>query len=809
MQTLWQDLQYGVRMLIKNPGFTIIAVLTLSLGIGANTAIFSVVNGVLLQPLPYRDGDQIVVLQQQAPLAGVANLPFSVKELADYRERSRALEDLVEYHTMSFILLGHGEPERVQTGVVSANFFDMLGVKPILGRTFRPGEDQPGAEPVLVLSHGYWQRSHGSDPNIVGKNFRMNDKVHIVVGVLPPVPQFPNENDVYMPVSACPFRSADAFIANRNARLMSVFGRLKSGATTEQAQTDVATIAGHLQHEYPDSYPKNRGYAAGVTPLQELLTQRARPTLLILLGTAGLVLLIACANVANLALARLLRREREMAIRAALGAGRGRLMRQLLTESTLLSVAGGGLGLVLASWGLDLLVSFAARFTPRTGQIKIDGAVLVFTLIVSVGTGIAFGVLPALTSKGNLVAALKEGSGQATTGAGRQRLRSLLIVTQVAVAFVLLIGAGLMVRSLIKLQQVNGGFNAENVLTMQVVPNFSKYTNAQQARTFFHTLLEKIKSRPGVTSAAVAFTFPLNQSQPLNNTFQIEGRQLAPGDPRPIADFRIASPEYFQTVGIPLVKGRLFTEADNENAPGVAIINQSMARHRWGNDDPIGQRISFNNGQTWLTIVGVVGDVRQYGLDREAADELYRPFAQVPNGTRVLVRTVAEPMSIARQMIEAVYSIDPDQPVSNVQTLEQVRRDSLAAPRLTAILLSLFAGLALTITATGITGVMALWVSQRTQEIGIRMALGATQGRVLRMVLGQGLTLVVIGLLLGVAGAFALTRLMTAVLFGVEPADPVTFVAVALVLIVVATIACFMPARRATGIHPMIALRNG
>jgi putative ABC transport system permease protein len=808
MQTFLQDLRYGARMFVKQPGFTLVAIVTLSLGIGANTAIFSIVNGVLLAPLPYRDGQQLVVLKQQAILGGGNNLPFSVKEISDYRERNHSLEGIVEYHSMSFILLGHGEPERVRTGVVSAEFFDFLGVRPLLGRTFRPGEDLPGAEPVLVLSYEYWQRSHGGDPNIVGKTFRMNDKAHYVVGVLPPFPQYPNENDVYMAVSSCPFRSAPTFIANRNARMMSVFGRLRPGATVTQAQADLKTIAGQLQQAYPESYPPSRGYGATLAPLQEELTRAAKPTMLILLGTTGLVLLIACANVANLALARLLRRERELAIRAALGAGRRRLIRQLVTESTLLALAGGGLGLLLAASGLDLLKTFAARFTPRASEIHIDAAVLLFTLVVSVGVGVTFGALPALAAGENLVASLKEGSGQSMSGKGRQRLRSLLIVSQVAMAFVLLMGAGLMVRSLLALQRVDGGFKAENVLTMQISLNFSKYNDAQKTRAFFNALLERIRMQPGVISAAVAFTFPLNQSAPRNSSFQIEGRPVPDGAPVPLADLRVASPDYFQTVGIPLLRGRTFTAQDHENAMGVALINQTMARHRWGNDDPVGHRVSLDNGQRWLSIVGVIGDVRQYGLDQEPADELYLPFAQAPNGSQLLARMIANPSSMARQMTEAVYSIDPDQPVSNVQTLEQVRRNSLASPRLTAMLLSLFAALALTITATGITGVLALWVNQRAPEIGIRMALGATPGTVLRMVLTQGMRLVVLGLLLGLAGAAALTRWMTSLLFGISTTDPATFALIALLLLAVALLACYFPARHATKVDPLVALRN-
>jgi putative ABC transport system permease protein len=525
IESVLQDVRYGARVMRRNPGFTLVALVTLALGIGANTAIFSVIYGVLMRPLPYTDGSRLVVLHQRAPLARIDDLGFSVKEINDYREQNQSLEGVAEHHSMSFILLGRGEAQRVQTAVVSASFFDLLGIKPLLGRTFVASDDQKGADAVLVLSHKYWQQGHGGDPDIVGKVFTMNDRPHRVIGVLPPIPQYPVESDVYMPTVACPTRSSDRFIANRSFRMMNVFGRLKAGVSVEQARADLSVIANNLQKAYPEAYPENRGYAATLAPLQEELTRDAKPTFLVLLGTAGLVLLIACANVANLMLARLMRREREMAIRTALGAGRARIVRQLLTESTLLSLLGGGLGLLLATWGLQLLVTFAARFTTRASEVRIDGFVLLFTLIVSVGTGLVFGLLPAFSSEKNLTAALKEGSGRATTGTARQRARSLLIVAQVAISFMLLIGAGLMLRSFIKLQQVNPGFNPENVLTLRISPNWSRHATNEQFRDFTLRLLDKVRTQPGVLSAALGSTYPMNPSGiqfgPFNRVFQI------------------------------------------------------------------------------------------------------------------------------------------------------------------------------------------------------------------------------------------------------------------------------------------------
>ena len=626
IESIGQDIRYGLRVLVRNRGFTLMAVITLALGIGANTAVFSVIYGVLLRPLPYRDGHQLVVVHQRAKLANVDNMGLSVKEFQDFKEQNKTLESVVEHHSMNFILYGRSEPERVQTGVVSSNFFDVLGVKPLLGRTFVPEDERPGADAVLVLSYKYWQQSHGGDPNIVGRVFQMNNRSHLVIGVLPSIPQYPSESDVYMPTTQCPFRSSQTVMDNRNARLLTVvFGRLKEGVQLEQAQTDLSRIANNLQAAYPETYPKSEGYTAQAVLLEDDLTQRARPTLIILLATAGLVLLIACANVANLCLARVLQRQREIAMRAALGASRGRLIRQLLTESTLLSLMGGVLGLLIAAWGLPVLAAFAERFTNRTGEIKIDLSVLLFTLIVSVCTGLAFGLFPALSfrqgSKQNLSSALKE-EGARSTSAGKNRIRGFLVVAQVAISFMLLITAGLMLRSLVRLQRENGGFNPEKVLVMRLSPNWSRHTvvgaNATTTANYvayFRRVLDKVKQQPGLQSVALASTYPLNPAGitagPNNVNVQLEGRPPAEGQLSPKIAPRAVTPDYFRVIGTPLMKGRMFTEADDEKAPQVAIVNDTAARHRWGGEDPVGRRVSFDNGQTWITIVGVVGDVKQ------------------------------------------------------------------------------------------------------------------------------------------------------------------------------------------------------
>jgi predicted permease len=806
MDTLRQDITLALRGLARNPLFAATVVLTMALGIGANTAIFSVVHAVLLRGLPYDHGDRMMVLRQQRPRAGIQNQGFSSKEIDDYRAISKTLDEVVEFHSMWFILLGRGEPERVQTGVVSWNFFEAFGIKPLAGRTFRADDDKPGADAVLMLSHGYWQSRFGGDPNVVGQVFEMNDRPHTVVGVLPPIPQYPQANDVYMPVSACPFRSSQAVIDNRNVRMVQAFGRVKPGVPAEQVGPDAALVASSLQQQYPDSYPSASGYTAIALPLSDELTRAFRPTLMVLVGAAGFVLLIVSASVANLLLARLVRREREMAIRAALGAGRWRLFRQVLTESTVLSVIGGVVGLALAAVSLDLLVSLADRFTTRSEEIGINGTVLLFTLAIAVGTGIVVGVIPALPAKTNLASGIQEGGR--SIGGGRTRFRSALIVVQVAVSFVLLIGAGLMLRSLLQLQAVDPGIQTDGVLTMRVALNYTKYTDNGQIQQFHSALLDRLRQIPELRSIGGASTFPLNGGGFLSG-FRVDGQGETDASRLPRAEVSIASPGYFQTVGIPLIKGRLFTEHDKAGGAAVAVVSQSMARHFFGDRDPIGIRVSNTNGRTWTTIVGVVGDVRR-SLDAAPSDALYVPLAQTSPLTVMYLMRTAGPVSpsLAGQAREALYSVDPNQPADQFRTLEQVRSQSVEAPRLTAILMGLFAGLALAITAAGLGGVIAFSVNQRTQEFGVRMALGASRGSLLRMVLTQALKLVAVGLAIGIAAALASGRAIRTLLFDVTTTDAPTFAAVALAFVVVAGLACAVPARRAASVDPMVALRG-
>ncbi|MFL6352247.1 MAG: ADOP family duplicated permease [Bryobacteraceae bacterium] len=812
IETTLQDIRYGLRILLKNPGFSCAAVITLALGIGVNTAIFSVVYGVLLRPLPYQHGGQLVVLHQQATRAHLADIPFSTQEIFDYRDHNHTLDAVVEHHTMSFLLLGKDTAERVQTAVVSANFFDVLGVKPLLGRTFVASDEAHNADAVLVLSYKYWQTRYGGNPNIVGKVFQMNNRPHTVIGVLPAIPQYPTESDVYMPTSQCPFRSSPAFIQNRQARMMNAFGRLKPGMPLKQAQADLATIASQLEKSYPDVYQTGTGYTLAVAPLRDDLTRRARTTFLVLLGAAGFVLLIACANVANLLLARLLKLERELAVRAALGASKARLVRQLLTESILLSITGGALGLALAPTAVTLLSKFAERFTTRATEVRIDAPVLLFTICVSLVTGLLFGLAPAFSSGRYVTEALKQGTGRTTAGPGRQRLRGFLVVAQVAVSFMLLIGAGLMIRSFVKLQDVNPGFNPDRLLTLRLTPNFSRYSTNDQFITLWHKVLQRINGIGALQSAALASNFPFNPngiaSGPSNTTFEIEGRRVGKGELAPLVDINVISSDYFQTIRQPLVKGRTFTEHDDAKALTVAVINQAMARHRWPDQNPIGRRVTFDAGRNWATIVGIVGDVKEFGLGRPVGDEIYLPVDQGVFANNLVLRTALDPVTVLPLVRSALHDVDPQLAIDQVATVERLEHESVASPRVTTVLLGLFAALALVISASGIGAVMALSVSQRRHELGIRMALGAPRSSILQTVVRQGLAWAVAGTVLGIVGAVALTRLLAALLYATSPTDVLTFSAVSLLFFAVAALACFIPARQVTSIDPLIALRQ-
>ena len=807
---LRQDTGYALRMMNKNRSFTAVAVVTLALGIGANTAIVSVIDAVLLKPLPYQRDGQLVMLHQNA--GSINDIGFSAKEVNDYREQTKSFSELVEFHSMTFTLLSKDEATRVRSGVVSYRFFRMFGVRPILGRDFQPEDDQPDAPPVLLLSYEYWRQHEHGDPNIVGKTYEMNDRAHTVVGVLPPVPQYPNENEVYMPTSACPFRSNPRTVASRTSRMVNLFGRLKPGVTLERAQADLSNIAGLLSEEYPEAYQSDGGVNAVAVPLRKELTENAKPMLLVLMGAAICVLLIACANVANLTLARMGGRERELVVRAALGAGKGRLLRQLFTESLLMAILAAGLGVLFASQSLRLLVEFTARLTPRAREIQVDSHMLLFALAGAVLTSLVSGTVSALHSRDDLSGALKEGSGLYSAGRRRVFARDLLVISQVAFSFILLIGAGLMLRSLSKLSHVDPGFVPQRVLAMRLALNWSKFQAEQQRREFAAKLVEKLRKVPGVQFAATSSSYPMDTDAMSFGGWTahviIEGHPEKPGDPPPRTMLRSASSDYFQTLGIPLLKGRTFHDTDNPESQPVAIVNETLAHHYWPGQDPLGKRVSISGADRWANVVGVVGDVKEAGLDRETSDELYFALAQVPVFSSVLVRTIEDSRIVFNEMRRAVRALEPDTAIPMYETLEDARSESMASSRVMTDLLGIFAGLALIIAASGIGAILALSVNQRLNEIGIRLALGANPARVLAMVLGHGMMLVAIGLAIGLASSLALTGMMRKLLFQIEPTDPATFIVVSAVLALAAFVAAYLPARRALRIDPLLALRR-
>jgi predicted permease len=824
-ESLAQDLKIGARMLVRSPGYSIAAIAILALGIGANTAMFSVINGVLLEPLPFRDGHNLVLVQHSAPRSNVADAGVSINELFAYRSRLASVRDLVEYHQMNFTLLNQGEPDRVETGVVSANFFDMLGIRPLEGRTFVDTDDDLGAPAVLVLTYEYWRDKFGADKTVVGRELQMNNRPHTIVGILPPYPQYPRRNDVYMPTSACPFRSgAEQQMAqsHRTFAALRVFGRLEKGRSVDQATAEIASMAEGFAADHAPNYTNVRGFTGQAQQLDETLVSGARTMLYTLVGITALVLLITCANVANLALARTVRRSREMAVRMALGAGRARLMRQLVTESVLLSSIGGLAGLGLAWLSLDLLVGFIGRFTPRTGQIDIDGTVLAFTAAVSVLTGIAFGLAPAFSTGRRLTHAIRDGGAQAGEGGGRQRTRSVLVVAQVAVSFALIVGAALLLKSFYKLSSVPLGFNSESVMTAAIFGNFSQSANLADFTQLQQNILDRLRAAPGVRAAAATNLVPQLNTQPVPPPVVLEG--VAPADGRRLEALASAATDgFFETLDIPLLAGRDFSRTDPvltpppagtpppaTRPPAFAIINQSMAQF-WNGADPIGRRFARPAGAAagnWLTVIGIVPDFHLYNVDATVAPQYFVSIHQGAFGGRLVVRAEGDPGDVARMIRTTVHSVDNRTPVEELLTLDQLHGQQLTNPAVTTALLTIFAGVALLVTLAGLAGLVGTSVSQRTREFGLRMALGASRLSVLRLVLGQGLALTVLGLVLGLGGAYVFTQLVTQFLFETTRTDISVYVVAALAFVVATLAASAGPARRATGIDPLKALRT-
>ncbi len=797
MQTLLQDLRYGARMLLKKPGFTLIAVITLALGIGANTAIFSVVKSVLLASLPYRDADQLVMLWENDTLEGNARNSVAPGNFGDWRKQNEVCSELACYaQPESVNVTGNGEPERLVGIGVSANIFALLGTQPMLGRTFLPidGKTNDGRE--LILSYGLWQRRYGGEAGAIGKTLTFDGVPYTIVGVMLPQFQLPEEAEMW-------WQTLNGELAMRGGYFLRAMGRLKPGVTVAQAQASFTTIARRLEQQYPDT---NKGRGISVVSFRDQFVGDVRRSLLVLFGAVGFVLLIACSNVANLLLVRAAARGQEMAVRMALGAGRRRLLRQLLTESIMLALAGGALGLLVALWSVDLLTALSPAKIMQVQKIKIDGGVLGFTFLTTLLTGILCGFAPAWqASQTKPHDTLKEGGRNAADDRRRRRVRDLLVVSEIALALVLLVGAGLLIKSFQRLQAVEPGIDPRNLLTMQFSLTGIKYDDSTQISGGYRQLMERLAVVPGVQAVAGVSRLPLAGDRSTSG-LTIEGRTAE----KPEVHYRVATPGYFSLTGIPLRSGRGFTERDAEGQPGVVVVNETLARRYWPNENVLGKRLKLgpNANAPWLTIVGVTGDARNFGLDEEARPEAYVSYQQSPaERMRLVIRTATEPLSLIPSVRAAVQAFDRDLPFSQAATMEQLYAKSVAHRRLNMFLLAIFAAVALLLAIVGIYGVMSYAVTQRTHEIGVRVALGAQANDILKLVIGQGMKSVLTGVTVGLIAAFGLTRLMKSLLYEVAPTDPVTFAGVAFLLAIVALLACYVPARRATKVDPMVALR--
>jgi putative ABC transport system permease protein len=801
MDSLLQDIRFAIRTLLKSPGFTIVAIATLALGIGANSAIFSVVDAVLIEPLPYREPGRLVVLNHFYPALPL-NASVSAAGYSHYRDTARSLENLAAFGGWSANFTGDAEPERLRGVVVTSNFFETLGVEAAQGRTFARDEMQAGKDQVVVLSHAFWQRRFGGRSDVVGQTLTINGKNYSVVGIMPQRFRFgrerANEIEIYSPIVFTPQQLSPQAWTNE---FLQVVGRLKTGATLEQAQSEMDAIVKDLEKQFGRESP----FRLPLRYYTETIVGDIRPALLILLGAVGFVLLIACANVANLLLARAAGREREIAIRSTVGAGWNRIVRQLLTEGLVLSFVGGVAGLLLAYWGVRSLPAITQNTLPQAADLQIQSRVLLFTFVIAAVTGTVFGLVPALrAAKKDFQNALKEG-GRPVAGSGR-RLRGALVVSEIAIALILLVGAGLLIESFRRVQEVNPGFRAENLLVMQIsLPGF-RYGDAQAVRTFYDQTLESVRAIPGVVSAAAISSLPLSGTVQ-SGSFQIEGRQQQPGQPFPHGDRWVASERYFETMQIPLREGRLFNQLDRSDSPPVVIVDEALARKYWPDESALGKRIMVNG--TTREIIGIVGHVRHLSLDgTEDRVQYYGNLQQNPaSGSYIVVRTSRDAVGMASSVRAAIRSVDKDLPVFRVTDMEEMVANSLSQRRLSTVLLAIFAFVAIALSTIGLYGLISYSVTQRTHEIGIRIAIGAARGDVMRMVMGQGMMLVGFGLVAGLVGAFALTRLMTTLLFGVSATDPFIFAVVCGVLLIAAMAAAWIPARRAVRIDPIIALR--
>lgn len=809
MEGLLKDIRYGVRSLLKHPGFTAIVVVTLAVGIGASSAIFSVVNTVLLRPLPYRQADRIVAIQELTKDG--KRVQVTPANFLDWRAQNTVFEQLAAILTRPANLALADTAERIDLAMTSANFFSVFGAEPQQGRLFIPADEQAGHAPVVVISHGLWQRRFGGDASLVGKPITLDGASYTVVGIAPAGFQYPDKTDVWLP----PYRLAPAMNERMDPTQVRGFGMLaavallRPGVGLPQAASEMETITARLRQQYPDT--NNRRFNR-VVSLHTHLVGETGPMLLLLFGAVGFVLLIACANVANLLLASAATRQKELAIRTALGASRLRLIRQLLTESVILALTGGAMGFLLALWGVALMTKLLPQDFPRLSEIKLDWRVLGFTLVASVVTGILFGFAPSLQlSKTDVQDSLKE-MGRGVSGSRRHnRLRNLLIVGEVALSVVLLVGAGLLFRSFLQLQAVNTGFTPQQVLTARLTPAGAKYRTDADYIAFYNQTIQRISTTPGVAVVGAINTLPLDKGPQAG--FRIEGRPLLTPDKWPGGNYRTVSTDYFRAMNIPIVQGRAFSDRDTETAPLVMIVNQALAKRDFPNENPIGKRISLGNNDAqgqpvWWEIVGVAADVRSLELREPATAEFYLSALQDSFGSMfVVIRSTVEPTGVAGAIRQAAAEVDKSAAVSDIKTMDHIVSDAVTQPRFNLFLLGLFSGIALLLSAAGIYGVTAYSVAQRTHEFGIRMALGAQVGDVLRMIIRQGMLLISVGVAVGLAASFALTRLLRTLLFGVSVTDPVTFVAITFLLTLVALVACYVPARRATKLDPLTALR--
>jgi putative ABC transport system permease protein len=817
--TLWQDIRYGVRMLVKNPGITIIVIIALALGIGANTAIFSVVNAVLLRPLPYQESDRLVFLNEKSPV--LDEMSISYPNFLDWRAQNHTFEKMGVYNRASYNLTGAGEAERIITGQVSADLFSVLRVNALHGRVFTNDEDKPGGTPVVVLSYGLWQRRFGGQQSILNQAITLNGKSYTVIGIMPESYAYPSRVEMWVPVGQLSDQVSWQSRGNHPG-LLGV-ARLKPGATFEQADADMNIVGANLEKQYPDT---NAATRPRLRPLLEIFVSDARRALWVIFGAVAFVLLIACANIANLLLARATARKKEMAIRTAVGASRWRIVRQLLTESVLLSLVGGAIGLLLARWGVALILYVSPNAIPRSREIGLDWTVLAFTVGISFVTGILFGLMPAIQAgEVDVHETLKE-SGRGTSG--RQWLRSALVVVEVATTLVLLISAGLMIRSFYLLQKVNPGFSHEQLTSFSISLPQKKYATDEVRQSFYNRLLENIRSLPGVESTALASGLPLGNNG-WQTSFVIDGQPAPPREQTPLMEACLVTPDYFKAMNIPVLRGRVFNDRDdrshlagrdlsklNENQRSIAgvnkiVIDEEFAKRYWPNEDAVGKRAKLGTAadSPVLEVLGVVGRVKMESLNQNS-DRVqgYFAFNQNPQGgMTVIIKGASDPNQLISSVRGVVTSIDPDQPIYSPRTMDEIRGESVAPERLNLTLLSLFAGIALVLAIVGIYGVMSYSVTQRTHEIGIRMAIGARPVDVFKMILGNGMKLALLGVALGLAGAFLLTRLMATMLFGVGPTDAMTFGGISVLLITVALLACYLPGRRATKVEPTISLR--